>query len=304
MENFDEILKYFGFTPSSKVEHLRQHHNSTWTIDNEYILKQNSDKDQGQAEKAIAVSKFLRGEGIPVAEYLTANTGSGFVASDGCVYTVMRKLNGKHIEAFSGDFIERARNTGVEVARLHKALKNFSGIDVHDSYLIDELKNWVSPAIESANITIPNAIMGECLNFAEEYSSLPRQIIHRDIQYGNILFEDNRLSGFLDFDSLQKNVRIFDVVYFLQAVLVDNYHDNRFIKLWREFADSFLLGYHSESKLCASEVSAFYRMALSIQLIFIAWFASKEPNFIAKSVKMAEWVYSNKDVFDFNVKGT
>lgn len=293
----NEILRRFGFAPTVKTEPLRTLNNSTWTVDGDFILKQNSDKSQ--AEKAFALNKFLRGEGIPVAEYLTADNNEGVVAFEDNFYTVMRKMRGEHVEAFAGDFTSRAFHTGVEIARLHKALKKFSGADVYDADMINEGKGWVSEAVESKNIPVPREIIDTCLDFAEEYRALPRQLIHRDIQYGNILFENNMLSGFLDFDLSKKEVRVFDVVYFMTAVLADNYGDS--IKKWRRFAEAFLRGYHSENKLYAAEIRAFHKMALSIQFIFIAWFASKQPELLAGSIKMAEWIFSNKEAFEWEL---
>ncbi|MCL2576539.1 MAG: phosphotransferase [Defluviitaleaceae bacterium] len=302
-ENLNEILRQFGFATSAETEHLRTLNNSTWSVDGAYILKQNSDKSQ--VEKSVIMNNFLRGEGIPVVEYLAADTGDDFIAFEDYFYTVMRKMKGEHVGAFSGDFIDRAYHAGVEIARLHKALKKFSGFaEDYNSDLIHDLKNWVSQEIESKNIDVPREIMDSCLDFAEVYYALPRQLIHRDIQYGNILFDNNRLSGFLDFDLSQKNARIFDVVYFLNAILADNnFNDSDSVKQWRQLADSFLQGYHSENKLCAAEINAFHKMALSIQLIFIAWFASNQTDLIAQNIEMAKWIFSNKDIYEFTVKG-
>lgn len=42
---------------------------------------------------------------------------------------------------------------------------------------------------------------------------LPRHLIHRDAHTGNMLFEDTGFVGWVDFDHLETNFRIFDVCY-------------------------------------------------------------------------------------------
>lgn len=40
------------------------------------------------------------------------------------------------------------------------------------------------------------------------YSKLPIQLIRREVHLGNLLFDNNKFSGYIDFDLSQKNIRI------------------------------------------------------------------------------------------------
>ena len=53
------------------------------------------------------------------------------------------------------------------------------------------------------------------------YDDLPKQLIHRDVHFGNFLFFEGNLSGYIDFDLSQRNIRIFDICYFLTGLLAE-----------------------------------------------------------------------------------
>ncbi len=43
--------------------------------------------------------------------------------------------------------------------------------------------------------------------FKETVHPLPRQIIHRDMHLSNVIFKDDKLEGFIDFEILENNVK-------------------------------------------------------------------------------------------------
>jgi len=45
-------------------------------------------------------------------------------------------------------------------------------------------------------------------NFGALYGKLPKQLIHRDPNPSNILFEGDEVSGFIDFDLSEINIRL------------------------------------------------------------------------------------------------
>lgn len=295
---FDEILHLYGIkVPLTK----KQIYKSTWLIGNSYILKKNGNPNE--VEKALLINSFLCAEDIPVAEYLKTVSGESFVVKQESVYTLMYKTKGEHIDPLKRDYISIANNIGVEVARLHRVLKKMeSSTSIHKNDLIDEIQGWILSEIRAKNIRVPREIIDTCLEFDNAYHSLPRQLIHRDIQFGNMLFEDDKLSCFLDFDISQENARVFDIVYLVQSMLVGKYNDSDFVEKWKCFTKSFLKSYHNENTLSELEVNAIYKIAVAIQLIFISFFASiGQTDLVPKSVDMVKWVYSNEDVFTFSL---
>ncbi|MDR0272539.1 MAG: phosphotransferase [Clostridiales bacterium] len=283
MEN---IIRQFGLNPPFEIVEINK---SAKLINEKFVLKEN--EDSNQVEKTLKLNSRLTANGIPVTEYLSAVSGDKFVVSNDKIFTLMRKMKGEHIDPFKSDYISIAINTGVEVARLHKVLKNISDIEAKKSDFINELNGWIIPNAKG----IPQEIFDSCLQFENHYRELPRQLIHRDIHFQNILFKNSKVSGFLDFDISQENVRIFDISYLFSSMLVGKYHDADYVKKWHEFACAFLGGYNSENTLQENELNAIYKIILSIQLIFAAYYKSiNQDELIPDCIEMAKWVYANE----------
>ena len=79
--------------------------------------------------------------------------------------------------------------------------------------------------------------------FESVYKTLPRQIIHRDMHPGKLLFDKGVFTGYLDFDLSQSNARIFDIVYLGCGLLVDNYKDETRLGQWCDIFAGIIQGY-------------------------------------------------------------
>ena len=103
---------------------------------------------------------------------------------------------------------------GKVIARLHNAFRICQDkISVYDNNFYKEIDGWVSQTFRDKNITsVPTEILEECVSKLKNiYPKLPRQLIHRDTHMENMLFENNILTGYIDFDLSQINARIFDL---------------------------------------------------------------------------------------------
>lgn len=56
-------------------------------------------------------------------------------------------------------------------------------------------------------------------NLEKVYNKLPVQLIHRDVHLDNFLFAKGKFAGYIDFDLSQRNIRIFDLCYFMLGLL-------------------------------------------------------------------------------------
>ena len=93
---------------------------------------------------------------VPAVEYIKTVSGQYYVIFDNNIYSMMRKMNRKHIKfsnPFVGDYKDIAHNIGFEMARLHKALKNMEKNIVYESDLMCELKIQLTD-IKARNIDI------------------------------------------------------------------------------------------------------------------------------------------------------
>ena len=109
--------------------------------------------------------------------------------------------------------------------------------------------------------------------FSSLYPDLPRQIIHRDPNPGNIICADGQW-GFIDFDLSERNVRIYDPCYAATAILSETFgkhHDT-----WPEICREIICGYDAVAHLTETEWKAIPYIILANQLICVAWFSEQD----------------------------
>ncbi len=81
-------------------------------------------------------------------------------------------------------------------------------------------------------MTFPNSFYDDYLEtFGRLYPDLPRHIIHRDPNPSNIIMRDGKITGFIDFELSERNIRIFDPCYASTAILSESFDKNDFHKL-------------------------------------------------------------------------
>lgn len=109
--------------------------------------------------------------------------------------------------------------------------------------------------------------------FTALYPQLPRQIIHRDPNPGNVICTDKKW-GFIDFELSERNARIFDPCYAATAILSETFsNDNR---KWLERYRNIIRGYDSVGKLSETERQAIPYVILANQLVCVPWFSEQD----------------------------
>lgn len=114
------------------------------------------------------------------------------------------------------------------------------------------------------------------------YGSLPRQLIHRDVHFGNFLFLNGELSGYIDFDLSQRNIRIFDLGYFLAGLLTRESGTKLEEDEWLRIVSDAISGYESVSELKREEKEALVSVMESIEILFAAYFIRTEDRICAE----------------------
>ena len=148
-------------------------------------------------------------------------------------------------------------------------------------------------------LSLPVSFCREYLDaFGKLYDELPRQIIHRDPNPGNIIRAQDKW-GFVDFELSEKNLRIYDPCYAATAVLSESFDENDPEKLnkWLEIYRNILRGYDGAAKLTEREKEALPYIVIANQLICTAWFSEQEKytDFFEVNKRMTTWLIS---VFD------
>ena len=270
-EKIEQILPLWGM----EIRQISQIYNTAWEVDHAYVMKAYSDRNQ--LERNIKISEILAGCHIPVAEILPTKTGEKYAEQEGFYFFLTRKLQGSNI-ADSKDK-EMARKMGCAIARLHKAfLECEKEIVFWDNSLLEEMKGWVWENLARDEWkTVDREACARAVESLENvYEFLPKQLIHRDVHFGNFLFSEGELSGYIDFDLSQRNIRIFDICYFLTGLLAEETEEAFTKKEWTENVRAAIEGYESITRLSAEEKAAIPWVMECIEILFAAYFLGME----------------------------
>lgn len=167
-----------------------------------------------------------------------------------------------------------------------------------DNSLLAEMEGWISDALRKDDWQLiskekyENTLYG----LKEMYDVLPVGLIHRDVHLSNFLFEGGEFSGYLDFDLSQRNIRLFDLCYFMLGLLsgeevIEISYNEWFMVLGQVFS-----GYSQIIELSEQEIVAVSYVMEAIELLFGAWFIGQNDNACARdAIKIYEFVCNNRD---------
>ncbi len=262
-------------------------------IGNGYVLKLSA--NLGKLKNHIQISKSLENVGLSSATPVKTANGREIVEDGDLYFCLTKRLEGLPVKSgdmYAGDSKSKARFVGEIIGQLSLALKNADAI-VNDVNIYETCRNWALPKAKEC-MELPDAACKEYMEaFGQLYDKLPKQIIHRDPNPGNILLSDGKW-GFLDFELSEKNVRIFDPCYAATAILSESFDesDSEKQKKWIEIYRNIIYGYDSVAKLTDEEWKAVPYVILCNQLICVAWFSEQEKyrNIFETNKKMLTWL--------------
>ena len=238
-------------------------------VGEEYVLKFTA--NLGKLKKHIEVSKALHSIGLLSAVTVPTTDGAEYI-SDGEVYFYLtRRLPGEQM--VSNKFGEGdGRFVGEIIGQLHLALSKMEDC-VSEADLLATVRDWALPKAKDA-LNLTDAFCKEYLDiFANLYPKLPRQIIHRDPNPGNIICAEDQW-GFIDFELAERNARIYDPCYAATAVLSETF--GRSNDIWLGIYRDILWGYDSVVHLTEEECRAIPYVILANQFVCVAWFAEQD----------------------------
>lgn len=291
MENhIKQILSHWNLDKPAQ-----QIYASAWRIGDDFILKRVTEWQR--MTRNIQVMHLLHEQGILVPLPIPTLSGEEALKLGNYFYLLMPKLNGIHIKSiYEEDVPILSRKTGTIVAHLHQAFLSIeSRLEVADNDFIKELEGWIRETLESTHgHSITKSQINDLLsNLSPLYKACPRQLIHRDMHFGNLLFQNGDFNGYIDFDLTQKNVKVFDIAYFLVGLL-QNHIDNEADRLkWLEFKNGFLEGYQELNPLLPVEIEALYPLMQAIELLFVAFFLKKGQVDFAESAEKIFFALEN-----------
>ena len=248
-------------------------------VGEEFVLKYTA--NLGKLKKHIEVSRALEGIGLLAAVPVKTADGQEYIRDGELYFYLTRRLPGKQLVSHrfgDGD----ARFVGEIIGQLHLALNKIEDC-VSEADLLSTVRDWALPGTKAA-MDLPERFCAEFLDtLSTLYPQLPRQIIHRDPNPGNIICAEDRW-GFIDFELSERNVRIYDPCYAATAVLSETFGEDN--DSWLGIYRDILWGYDSVAKLTDAERKAIPYIILANQFVCVAWFAEQD--------KYAELYETNK----------
>jgi Ser/Thr protein kinase RdoA (MazF antagonist)/AraC-like DNA-binding protein len=253
-----------------------------------YILKHTA--NPGKLKKHIEVSKALENVGLLAAVPVLTADGKEYIRDGELYFYLTRRLPGSPLVSHrfrAGD----GRFVGEILGQLHLALQKIEDC-VDDADLLSTVRDWALPKAKE-HLGLDHKFCQEYLNsFADLYPRLPRQIIHRDPNPGNIICAGEKW-GFIDFELAQRNVRIYDVCYAATAVLSETFGQDN--DGWLQIYRDIVLGYDSVAHLTDEERAAMAYVILANQLVCVAWFG-ENPQYeeiFEVNKRMTAWLIEN-----------
>ncbi|KAJ7384578.1 hypothetical protein OS493_021209 [Desmophyllum pertusum] len=177
-------------------------------------------------------------------------------------------------------------NAGIAVGRLDRDLKDFECPRLDRPGFLWDLSgvgDSVEQLLEAVNDKRHKKMVREvCESFRKEVEPklhlLPKQIIHGDASYGNIVVTPEKEIGFIDFGDLNYSCRIFELATSLMFIL--NVEDDLSCGRTR-MAGYFFAGYHSVNPLSDEEMDLLHVLVASRfcqSLVFGAYTSKHNDN--------------------------
>lgn len=271
-----------------------------WSVGSDYILKA---CDYEKMMKNIRIAKALYRQGFSSPLPIPTSEGNEYVEA-GDFFILTRGIKGTPLPKslrFGKDRVQFGEQYGRSIARLHKALKAIQNdMALDEVNLYNAVVEWALPSVKQQNLQwnmgLEDSFFSDyTVRFAALFDQLPKQLIHRDPNPSNILFDNDKVSGFIDFDLSEVNIRLWDVCYCATGILSeagDEAPEN-----WLDILGGILHGYDTEAKLTLEEKQAVFYVICSIQMICIAYFESQDKlKELAKTNrKMLKYIVQCKD---------
>lgn len=254
-------------------------------VGEEFVLKYTA--NLSKLKNHIEVSKAIESIGLLSASPVATADGKEYIQDGELYFYVTKRLSGTQMVSHSfgdGD----ARFVGEIIGQLHLALRKIDDC-ISDADLLATVRDWALPGAKQA-LGLTDDFCKEYLDtFAALYPKLPRQIIHRDPNPGNIICNQDQW-GFIDFDLAERNARVYDPCYAATAVLSENFGKDN--DKWLEIYRNIICGYDSVAHLTDEERKAIPYVIFANQFVCVAWFAgqNKYAELFGTNKKMTLWL--------------
>ena len=291
-EEVGKVLESWGLQ-ESKTEQI---YDTVWRIGENSVLKVY--QDRVMLERNLKVLDILNKMSIPAGRIIPTLDGKQYVVYGSNLYFLSQRLPGSNIVKI-GNNTEIATRLGEVLADLHVAFQKCEGeVGFWNSSLLEEMNGWVRDQLEACDWTYISKEEYQQIvsKLGSIYGQLPVQLIHRDVHFGNFLFVQGEFSGYIDFDLSQRNIRVFDLCYFLLGLLSEEEKLEITKEQWFDFGVKVFTGYERKLPLSEVEKQAIPYVMECIELLFVAYFEGQNDVLCAKDAfRIFKFVRKNED---------
>jgi homoserine kinase type II len=181
--------------------------------------------------------------------------------------TILTFISGKSKENLSN---ENCEDIGKEAAKLHLLTSNFK---IHRKNALS-IKSWrnmfenIKDKCIKIHKDLPNLIEANLKDIEKNWpSNLPSGIIHADLFKDNIIFENNKVSGIIDFTFSCNDFYALEIAICFNALCFDGVKSNLSFNVTK--AKKFIDGYSSIRKLSNQERNSIKILSQGAALRFL-----------------------------------
>lgn len=265
---------------------------NTFYIGSSYVMKYTN--NISFIKNNISITNALIHAGLPASEMIKTVKGESYYQSGDLYFILQKRIIGEQLscdDIFNDMSI--AFQIGQNIAKLHTALLDFDKSNYEEKNIYNEVLS-ILPCLTEKGILTEDFVNDYKETFGAIYDKLPKQMIHRDINPSNMIFDNGIFKGFLDFDLSEYNVRIFDICYCATAILSECFSDEFDLGKWQDMLNHIIKGYESIAPLSNDEKLAISYVIYSIQIICI--------NYFSKLDKYEELAKINIDILNHMLK--
>ncbi|HDR7896106.1 phosphotransferase [Bacillus pacificus] len=300
MRNILEIVKFWFYDYDVTATEIKANVIKIHCNNKSYILKEKGSIKQLLVE--INVLEQLEEKGVKVQKLVKTSNSEKYVVYKERYYCLYEYVVGSVLEIKDPENLKNLGSLiGEEIAKLHQALNSVnSNNELVKRDLYKLVYEWALPNLEKNEhvdqdvVRTMNQIHSD---FKKTITSLRKQIIHRDMHLSNVIFKDNEFQGFIDFELLERNVRVFDLCYCCTSILSELHSDAELRGKWQHIISKIFEGYNKQSILTREELQAIWYVMLSIQVIFITYFVQL-PDLLKLNEEMFFWIFASKETIE------
>lgn len=275
---------------------VKQIYDSAWQIGEDFVLK--TYEEVNMLQRNIKILTILEDMEIPVGGIVLTKDNKTYAKDNEYYYILTNKLSGSNITDIHKNNVI-ASEMGRVLARLHKAFRDCEEQDEFwENSLLKEMNGWIkSGFVKNSWKYIDESAYDILIGRLEKlYDKLPVQLIHRDVHLGNFLFDNEKFSGYIDFDLSQRNIRVFDLCYFMLGLLSEEESLDISEEQWFDILKYLFSGYEQENELLPEEKQAVPYVMKAIELLFVAWFMEQNDKKCAEdAMKIYQFVEKNEE---------